>query len=371
MQRSRRTFLAGTGAALVSATSLFAADTAAAKRRIFIVSSYSADYLWSQSTQQGVNAAMMKLGYLSSAAQGDTLVRTDRLETPKAVIRKAWMNSKRRNTKSEIAAATARIMGELREFRPDLIMLGDDNAANYIGNQILGSQIPAVFWGINGLPLKYGLVANMDAPGRNVTGVWQSGYYREGLDLLKRLVPKADRFAILSCDSETTRPSVKMIEQLAQRGSLPLRLVETVITNSFEEFKARALGLSKRVDAFFVLNHDTLRDANGRHVDMLIVGRWYLENIHVPEVSHEDQFVREGMLLTANDSGFNQGYAAFEMAHLILDRGVNPARMPVRTPDRGPYLVNQNRARQLDISLKDAMHMIDEVVTESVALGIR
>ena len=133
---------------------------------------------------------------------------------------------------------------------------------------------------------------------------------------------------------------------------------------------ARALEIAGRVDAFFVLNHDTLRDRQRQHVDMLEVGRWYLEHIPIPEASNEDQFVHEGMLLTANDSGYNQGYAAFEMAQLILDKGVSPARMAVRTPDRGPYLVNRNRAQQLNIDLEDSMYLIDEIVTESLALGI-
>jgi len=285
------------------------------------------------------------------------------------VIRKEWMDTKRKDSQAEMASATTRIMAAITAFAPDIVLLGDDNAAKYIGGQLLDSKIPVVFWGINGLPLKYGLVNSMDAPGRNVTGVWQPGYHKESLDLLKRLVPNAKTFAILGCDSESTRPNAKMIEQLAQRGSLPLKLVDKVLTNSVDEFKARALELSKKVDAFFILNHDTLRDAKGNHVDMMDVGRWYLNNIKVPEASHEDQFVYEGMLLTANDSGFNQGNLAFEMAYGILEKGLSPARMAVRTPERGPYLVNRNRARALGIKLDDALYLIDEVVDKSLALG--
>jgi putative ABC transport system substrate-binding protein len=360
------------GGGLLGWRSVLAAPTAQSrKKRILIVSSYSRDYLWSQSTQEGVNAAMLKSGYLDSTAQGDALVAHDAVESSRAVVRKYWMNTKRHNSRTEIAVTTGRIMAEIRSFVPDLVLLGDDNAANYIGNQLLGTNTPAVFWGINGLPLKYGLIESLDAPGQNITGVFQSGYYKESLDLLKRLVPAAQTFAILSCDSETARPSVKIIEQLDRRGVLPLKLTESIVTNSYESYKSRALAAASRVNAFFVLNHDTLRDASGNHVEMLAVGRWYLENIRIPEVSHEDQFVREGMLLTANDSGFNQGQMAFELALPILERGVSPARIAVRTPDRGPYLVNRNRARQLGIALEPAMYMIDEIIEESVALQPR
>lgn len=345
-----------------------AAMTAEKQKRIFIVSSYDRDYLWSKSTQRGVNAAMRKYGYLQNDQQAKRLVDTDSLETPKVIIKKTWMDTKKKNNFAEIASSTKRIMAELYKFAPDLVLLGDDNAANYIGNQLLDTKIPVVFWGINGLPLKYGLVDRMDAPGRNVTGVWQSGYHKESLDLLKRLVPGAKTFGILACDSESSRPNVKMIEHLAQRGVLPMKLAGKVVTNSFEEFKSGALDLSRKVDVFFVLNHDTLKDRNGNHVDVLTAGRWYLENIKIPEASHEDQFVLEGMLLTANDSGYNQGFLAFEMAYGILEQGLNPARMAVRTPERGPYMVNRLRANALGIKLKDAMYLIDEVVESAAAL---
>ena len=360
--------------ALLGAGSLGApwvARAAHVRKRIFIVSSYHKAYLWSQSTQRGVSAGLRKLGYLDNDEQVRQLERNDSIETPRVVIRKDWMDTKRRDKPPEMANATTRIMAAIKAFKPDLVMVGDDNAARYIGGQLLDTPTPVVFWGINGLPLKYGLVDNMDAPGRNVTGVWQSGYHKESLDLLKRLVPAARTFAILACDSESSRPNAKMIEQLAQRGSLPLKLTDRVLTNSLDEFKSRAVELSKQVDAFVVLNHDTLRDARGNHVDMLDVGRWYLNTIRIPEASHEDQFVYEGMLLTANDSGYNQGYLAFEMAHAILERGLSPARMAVRTPERGPYLVNRNRARQLGIRLDDAMYLIDEVVETSAALKAR
>lgn len=336
--------------------------------RVFIVSSYDRSYIWSQQTQRGVNAAMRKFGYLTSDAEEQVLAEKDRVESPRVVIQKAWMDTKRRDSRSDIARSTARITAEIKAFKPDMLLLGDDNAANFIGNQFVDTELPIVFWGINGLPLKYGLIQRMDAPGRNVTGVWQSGYHKESLDLLKKIVPNAQSFAILACDSESTRPNVKLIEELSARGILPLRLVDKVMTNSYEIWKARALELAGKVDAIFMLNHDTLRDEDGNHVSYLTAGRWYLENIKIPEASHEDQFVLEGMLLTANDSGFNQGHLAFEMAHDILSRGLAPARMAVRTPDRGPYMVNRLRAQSLGIDLDDVLYLIDDLIDRSLAL---
>ena len=341
---------------------------AADKKRIFIVSSYDKSYLWSQSTHRGVTEAMLKYGYLDNEAQILEFTQNDRIESSHSVIEKAWMDTKRKDSLKEIAAATRKIMAAIKAFKPDLVMLGDDNAANYIGNQLLDRDVPVVFWGINGLPLKYGLVDSMDRPGHNVTGVWQAGYHKESLELLNKLVPEAQTFAILSCDSVSARPKIKQIQMLAKNGKLPLELTSIVVTNSFSEFKEAALRLVDQVDAFFILNHDTLRDDEDNHVDMLSVGKWYLENIKKPEASHEDQFVHEGMLLTANDSGYNQGLMAFEMAFDILEQGLNPGHMRTKTPPRGPFMVNRVRAEMLGISLNDKMDYIDEIIEEAIAL---
>lgn len=123
------------------------------KKRIFIVSSYDPNYLWSQSTNRGVITAMLRYGYLDDEEQVNVFTENDFVESSSAIIKKSWMHTKRRNSSKEIAEATLRIMLEIEAFKPDLVMLGDDNAANYIGNQLLDTQTPVVFWGINGLPL--------------------------------------------------------------------------------------------------------------------------------------------------------------------------------------------------------------------------
>ncbi len=351
---------------LICVSTIGYADTE--KKRLFVVSSYHKEYLWSQSTQQGLTAAMLDYGYLDNRQQIEEFTLSDQVESSKAIIKKAWMNTKRKHNRSDIGKSTQRITADITAFKPDLVLLGDDNAANYIGHQLLDTDTPVVFWGINGLPLKYDLIDSMDEPGHNVTGVWQAGYHKESLDLLHELVPNAKTFAILACDSVSSRPKIKQLQMLDRNGKLPLKLVDVVVTNSFSEFKQQTLKLAEQVDAFFMLNHDTMLDDQGNHIDMLKVGNWYLNHINKPEASHEDQFVREGMLLTANDSGYNQGYAAFEMAYDILEQGLNPSLMRTKTPSRGPLMVNRKRAEMLGITLEDKMDLIDEIVDEAIAL---
>lgn len=367
----RRTLITGLTASIAASTvnnPLAALAATNERKRLFIVSSYHKEYLWSISTQSGLNQAMIDYQYLDNMDQAAALIESNYVESSKTVIEKDWMDTKRLTNRLEIAESAHRIVERIYAFEPDLVFLGDDNATNYIGNQLLDTDIPVVFWGVNGLPIKYGLVDSMDNPGHNITGVWQSGYHKESLEFLSRVVPTAKTFAILACDSVTARANVKQIEHLARQGELPLILVASVTTNSFKTFKKRALELQDEVDAFFVLNHDTIVNDESDHVDMLTVGNWYLNNIRKPEASHEDQFVREGMLLTANDSGYNQGYRAFEMAYDILEQGLNPSRMRTVTPLRGPLMINRQRAEMLGIDIDAMSDLIEEIVEVAIAL---
>jgi putative ABC transport system substrate-binding protein len=337
------------------------------KLRIFVVSSYHSEYLWSQDTHKGVCAGLLEFKFMDSQQQVDDYTKNDYAETPTLGIKKVWMDTKRKNKNEEIIAASVRIANEIKEFKPDLIMLGDDNATNYIGNQFVDTTIPVVFWGVDGTPMKYGLLDSIDHPGHNVTGVYQPGYYKESMEYLKKLLPDIKTFAILSDDSETGRAKAKVIAKRAEEGTFPLKLEETVLTNSFSEWQAATLRIQSKVDAFFIVNHNTLKDDKGDYVDPFKAGAWYLSNIKKPEATAEKQFVEEGMLITADDSGFKQGYEAMRMAHMILHEKKDPAGIPSIAPTRGAIIINRQRAEMLGIDLSQK-NFIEEFVDKAMSL---
>ena len=339
----------------------------AEKCRILVVSSYHREYLWSQDTQEGLCAGLVEFGFLDDKDQAAVFTETDNVESSSSIVKKSWMDTKRQNSRREVAVTVNRIMREISQFSPHLVLLGDDNAANYIGSQLIDTDIPVVFWGINGLPLKYGLLDSLERPGHNITGIYQAGYLKECLRFLQQVVPSAKTFAVLSDDSETGRSKAKELKNLHRSGELPLDLVETVITNDLEEWKSRAVQLKNKADAFFMLNHNSLKDAGGKPVDQLEIGAWYLRNIDKPECAQEKQFAQEGMLCVCDYSGYNQGYEAAKLAHRIIKKGEPPEDIPVRAPRRGPLIVNRERAQTLGLTITDSMGA-EQYVRESLAL---
>ena len=103
---------------------------------------------------------MLKLGYFDNKEQIHDYTKNDYVETTHAVIKKVWMDTKRKN--KGIKDASSRIYMISREFKPDLIFVGDDNAANHIGNLFLDTETPVVFWGVNNTP---GQVRSRGQPG--------------------------------------------------------------------------------------------------------------------------------------------------------------------------------------------------------------
>jgi putative tryptophan/tyrosine transport system substrate-binding protein len=345
----------------------FPAWGAQGKTKIFVVSSYHPEYLWSQDTNKGLCAALKDFKFIDNDQQIGEYIKNDFLETESLIVKKVWMDTKRKNKKDEIAATTAGVMSEIKAFEPDLVFLGDDNATNFIGAHLANTGVPVVFWGVDFNPLAYGYIDTKEHPGHNVTGVYQSGYFKESLEALKKLLPQLKTFAILSDGSETGRAKSKVIARLAEEGRLPLQLTDQITTNSFSEWQDKALELERQADAFFVVNHNSLKDDNGASVDSLKAGAWYLAHIKKPEASPEKQFVQEGMLLTVDDSGYRQAYEAGRMADMILHQKKSPADIPVIAPARGAVMVNRQRAAMLgvDVAGKD---FIEESIDKSAAL---
>ncbi len=326
------------------------AGAASGKTRFFIVSSYNREYLWSQDTSQGLVAAMLKFGYLDDQSQADEYTKHDYVESSKAVLKKAWMDTKRHSGEEEMKATAAEIVQAVKEFQPNVILLGDDNAANYIGNAFLDTDTPVVFWGVNNTPIKYGLLDSAEHPGHNITGVYQLGYYVESLELLKRLAPGVKRFATLADASETGRAFAKAIDLLAREGKLPVELADTVSTNEFEVFQKRTLELQDKVDAFFVAPWASMKGPQGQSVSPEDVAEWYLEHVKRPEATGNKQYVQYGLLCTVDDSGYKQAFEAVTMAHNILANGMQPSMYHPVVPTRGNIVVNRQRAQMLGLT---------------------
>src|SRR5580698_8275241 len=72
------------------------------KTKIFVVNSYHKEYLWEQEVSEGLCAGLSDFKFLDSKEQAEECAQSDYVETGKVIIKKAWMDSKRKDSKLEM-----------------------------------------------------------------------------------------------------------------------------------------------------------------------------------------------------------------------------------------------------------------------------
>ena len=114
------------------------------------------------------------------------------------------------------------------------------------------STVPIVF-AQGGDPVQYGLVASLNRPGGNVTGVTDmaNDLLPKLLGLMQELVPQAIRFGVLVNPSNLVSASI--IAEVQQAASLISRPVEVITASSKGDIDVAFAGLAqKRIDALVI-----------------------------------------------------------------------------------------------------------------------
>lgn len=112
--------------------SFISVSVSAEQKKVLVIESYHKEMFWDNGYRKGI---INTLG-------------------PYASIDFFEMDTKRVR-KTEIPARTKAAIASIYDTKPDLIILGDDNALNFVGKEALNQNIPIVFLGINGNPRDY------------------------------------------------------------------------------------------------------------------------------------------------------------------------------------------------------------------------
>jgi len=218
------------------------------------------------------------------------------------------------------------------------------------------ATIPIVFV-IGADPVKLGLVASLNRPGGNATGITDIGVQlgAKRLGLLHELVPNGTRFvALVNPDNPgITEPFVSELQTAASVIGRQIEVV-TASTNSGID-TAFAKLMKMRADAFlispealFVARRSQLLTLAARHA--------------VPALYHRREFADAGGLMSYGSSLADQFRQTGVYAGRIL-KGENPAEMPVQLPTKFEFIINLQTAKTLGIQIPAALlARADEVI---------
>jgi putative ABC transport system substrate-binding protein len=217
------------------------------------------------------------------------------------------------------------------------------------------AAIPIAF--ANGAdPVQFGLVASLNRPGGNVTGVnfLAAGVGEKALGLIRELVPKVAVGAILVNASNPNAASVaRTVGEMAPALTLQLRVLnagaDQEIHAAFASLIEQRIGLLiLGADPFFLGRRDLFVALAARH--------------KVPAIYFAREFVTAGGLMSYGTSISDAYRRAGVYTGKIL-KGARPADLPVEQSTRFEFVINLNTAKALGLTVPDKMlALADEVI---------
>lgn len=235
-----------------------------------------------------------------------------------------------------------------------LVVLG--GTASALAAKDATTAIPVIFR-IAVDPVAAGLVASLNRPGANVTGVTTMGadLGPKQLQLLHELVPAVSEVALLS---NPTNPSIAQIQlrdvpQAASKLGLRLHVLNA---SSETEFDAVFATMRELRVGGLVIGADTFLNARSRELAALASA------LSIPAISPYGDFPRAGGLMSYGASIPAASRQAGVYAGRIL-KGEKPSGLPIQQPIAFEFVFNAKAARSLGITPSPSLlSRVDEII---------
>jgi putative ABC transport system substrate-binding protein len=217
------------------------------------------------------------------------------------------------------------------------------------------ATIPIVFSsGID--PIKAGLVASLNRPGGNITGVYLliSELDPKKLGLLRELVPHASVIAVLlNPDSADIRARSAAVQEAARTIGQQIQILHASSERELERAFAslaqvQAVALVVSSDPFF----------NSRRNQLVALSARYA----IPAIYEGREYALAGGLISYGIS-FAEGYRQVGLYAGRILKGEKPADLPVVQPTKFELVINLKTAKALGLTVTNSMQLLaDEVI---------
>ena len=297
-----------------------------------------------------------RLGILSPGAVSDPSVPTIANLLPAVLRERGYVE--RRNLVVERRFADdkpdrlPRLARELVQVQPDIIVALSGQAVQAARDAT--TMIPIVMV-IAADPVAWGLVASLSRPGGNVTGIttnYETTLAGKRLELLKEVVPRAVRIAVLGSGPLSASAQLREAEKAAE--ALRIKLVPVEIRDTDYD-RAFATIVAERADAILVLTGPTVVRDRTRIIDRALKHR-------LPAVSALRELAEAGALMSYGSSNVDASRRVAVYVDKIL-KGAKPADLPVEQPTKFELVINLKTAKALGLKIPESLlQRADEVI---------
>jgi putative tryptophan/tyrosine transport system substrate-binding protein len=281
---------------------------------------------------------MRRIGYLASAGS-----------TPAEPFRQALRDLgyvKGRNIAFEFRASggkperNADLALELVSLKVDLIVA--EGAGAIRAAKKATSEIPILMSEVND-PITLGFVTNLAHPGGNITGLSNLSPELSGkrLELLKEIIPKISRVALLAYRGVAMRTSIEEAQLAARSAHLQLELLE--VTGPNELGSAFETAKKQRAEALMQIQAGVLTPHQQRIIELAAKNK-------MPALYNNGVDVQAGGLMSYGFDAVERQRRAASYVDKIL-RGAKPADLPVEQPTKFELVINLKTAKQIELTI--------------------
>ena len=194
---------------------------------------------------------------------------------------------------------------------------------------------------------------NYGFPASNVSGVRERWHYREGFELLRKILPSLHSVVLFMDTSESSGYVIEdLMADINQIGPFALNLVGIEKVKTFQEWQQLVRSYQTRADALALgLYNSLLDEKTGRIVPPEEVSAWTNSVNTKPTVGFSDIAKENGALCGVLESGHEQGFLAGQMVRELLLEGGEAGRFPPKINVKGVILVNVRAAERLGVRI--------------------
>ena len=263
------------------------------------------------------------------------------------------------NIAIEYRFASGRV-GQLPELAAELVRLNVEiivapSTPTALAAKQATSTIPIVF-AIVADPVGAGLIANLARPGGNVTGLTSGSAELGGkrLELLRQVVPKASRLAVLYNPADPS--NVLVLKELRESVATLGLILQPLEVREPGEFESAFLAMTQeRANAMFGAAGVLTNEHKQVLVDLAAKHR-------IPAIWGHRQFVDAGGLMSYAVNRYHQiGQAGLYVDKIL--KGAKPRDLPVEQPTRYELVINLKTAKALGLNIpQSVLARADEVI---------
>ncbi len=237
------------------------------------------------------------------------------------------------------------LIAELIALKVDVIVTAGTPAV--IAVKKAATSVPVVMVAV-GDPVGTGIVASLNRPGGNITGLSSIAPELEGkrLELLREVSPRLSHVAVfwnpLNAFHTSAMQQLRAAAQAMRINVLPLAVGKA------EELEGAFAAIVKaRPDALFILADRIFLHNRARMMD-------FAAKNHLPSVNAYRELVEAGGLMSFGPSYEDMHRRAATYVDKIL-KGAKPADLPVEQPTKFELIVNMKTAKALGVKIPNSI----------------